>query len=116
MSKASHNGRQPAVAGLRRLATVVPLAILIAMSPTLLCQPLDAGAASPRWPAALAQDVAASTDYTLSRQFAPARGNQQGLAFQGGALYVSYDSGDGINGRIRSSPLSGGRDPRHVLD
>lgn len=51
--------------------------------------------------------VSASTDYTLVKQFTPARGNQQGLGFHGGTHYIGYDSGDGTNGRIRKYSATG---------
>lgn len=56
--------------------------------------------------ASSAGGVAAPTNYTLSKQFVPARGNQQGLGFQGGTFYLGYDSGNG-NGRIRSYSATG---------
>jgi hypothetical protein len=50
--------------------------------------------------AALAYQVEGSPNYTLSLEFTPARGIQQGLGFQGDTHYVGYDSGDGKLGRI----------------
>lgn len=87
-----------------RLARVVVLAV----TATLVSGPLHAGAAALRPPGAvLADGAAASTNYTLSKQFVPARGNQQGLGFQGGVFYLGYDSGDGTNGRIRTYSATG---------
>ena len=51
--------------------------------------------------------VGAATRYTLSKQFTPAFGNQQGLGFHGGSHYLGYDSGAGINGRIRKYSATG---------
>lgn len=88
-------------------SSCLALMACIAMNASPHLRQLDVAAAAPLPDAVLAYQVSAATAYTLSKLFTPARGNQQGLSFQGGKHYIAYDSGDGKNGRIRTYDAAG---------